>query len=98
MKRRFVILIDSDATKEERDAVTEHLKNSESYGFWHHFPFSWLVTTEDETITESGLRGEVRDRLGATSVIVIRVDDGTAWWAYGPPTVMNWLHETWSAD
>ena len=98
MMRRFVILVDSDATKEERDAVTEHLRNSGTYGFWHYFPFSWLVTTRVESVTSVTLRDEIQEKLGGTSIVVIQTDSGTTWGAYGPKVESEWLLETWTKD
>ena len=98
MTRRFVILIDSDATAEERNAVTQHFMNSELYGFWHHFQFSWLVTTSDETVTASDLRDEIKDKLTGTSIIVIRIDGAITWTSYATDLESKWLYGKWDTD
>ncbi len=86
-----------DATKDQQDAVTRYLK-SENVGFWHYFSDLWLVTEGGREWTAADLRSNLLEVVPGATLLVMPIESGRKWAAYGPKGTFKWLRETWTED
>lgn len=92
MKNRFVLMID-EATKEQQDIVTEFFRDKT--GYWHWFKDSWLITDVSGEWSVAKIRDKVQELVPGVSTLVLKVDSGESWAAYGQISRFDWLHKTW---
>lgn len=88
---KFVIISDKTSVARQ-NAVTQHL-SSRRYGFWHYFPFSWLVVDRADKLTKEGLAKEIEKVAPELSFIVLGLDDVPEWLAAVSNEAGNWLDE-----
>lgn len=94
MKNRYVILAD-EISKEQQNIVTNYFKEQPSIGYWHWFKDCWLLTDVSDLWNVSKLRDKVRELVQGVDILVIRVESGNEWAAFGKKETFKWLHETW---
>lgn len=95
-KNKFIVAI-SDATAENRDAISTRLKKL-GFGYWHWMPDIWLLTTSSAATAES-IRDEVmKVAPDSVNIFVTPVADppgGIIWSAYTPEEWWEWLNKNW---
>jgi hypothetical protein len=95
-KSKFIVAI-SDATAENRDAISNRLKNL-GFGYWHWMPDIWLLTTSSALTAES-IRDEVMKLAPSINIFVTPVANppgGMIWATYSPEEWQEWLNKNWT--
>lgn len=94
MKNRFVLIIDG-ADKQQQDVISNYFKDH-SFGYWHYIKDTWLLVDYDGTWTVSTIRAKARELLPDINLmIVLKVDDSSAWAGLGNKGNFDWLNDTW---
>ena len=96
MKRRFIILVD-DATSDEQNRLTDFLRKRPMV-FWHYFSDSWLVVDTDAQWSTATLRDQLVKLLPGKMVMVLHVDNGTTWAAFGAVKNFDWIQSDWEPN
>ncbi len=98
---RFIIAT-NNATAEQRNAITDFVKEK-GWAFWHHFEDFWMVVTDDYShMTSKQLFNELTDIpvIGKQFyIIVIRMagqDQPMTHFGFGPPKGWEWTAKCWS--
>ena len=99
MKRRFIISINGEITKENSNAFTNYLKEN-GMGWWHWLSNTWLVIDKNDKVDSKILRDKARDTFNAYN-LVIEVKDGK-WAGFGPKSenkdMFDWIKRNWSNE
>lgn len=91
MSKTFVVSVDGDATKEQRDVFTNELRLATGVGFWHHIETTWIIRDPRASgFTSSGLRDRIRELMPLAYVTVMQVEPKN-FASYGPDKGNEWL-------
>lgn len=92
--RMYMVAVDLDATAQQRDAFTRHLREM-SVGFWHHIATFWIVSDSMGRTTVTQLRDTLKEMMPGVNTMVVQVSPHT--WAGVAPTVGHqWLQQNLS--
>ncbi|EQA13940.1 hypothetical protein Q7267_10665 [Glaesserella parasuis] len=94
MSKKFILFVDEEFTKEERNAITAHFKNR--YAYWHWVGNVWLLTTSREDDTTNSIRNEMMSIVNRGSIVVLDVSQSSGWSAFGQKKKFKWLHNNWN--
>ncbi|MES1934325.1 hypothetical protein T35B1_17051 [Salinisphaera shabanensis T35B1] len=94
MKNRFILVVD-DATKEQRDEITRFFKEQQT-GYWHWFKDTWLITDISQRWNSVSLRDAIQRLVPGVNTLILKVESGTDWAAFGRKEQFEWLHKTWN--
>ena len=100
MKKRFIIIV-GDATPAQLNAYQLGLVNAKKVNWWHWTTNSWLFITDNQSITASSVRDELRSYFpGVTTLVFEFHRNGSDTWAgFGPSApdknMFDWLNEHW---
>ena len=98
MSRRFIIVVE-DATKEQKDTITNRIKGLEKhgYGYWHRMENMWLVTQIVETVTPKSFCTWLEKTPGIDKLtyIVFEVNGESPYWGRGNKESWDWMSESW---
>lgn len=94
MKVRFIVVID-DATTEQQNSVTNYFKDTQAVGYWHWYSDVWLVTDPNQQFTPESLRLALDGILPDSYKMVLKIQSGYDWSAFGDTESFKWMHETW---
>jgi len=90
------IVATSDATAENRDAISRRIK-SLGFGYWHWMPDLWLLTTFSALTAES-IRDDLLKVAPGVNIFVMPVaapPQGLNWALYSPTEWAEWLNQNW---
>ena len=87
--RHFVILLDELVSAEQRDRITDYLRDA-GWGFWHHIGNSWVVTMKERSRSATDLVDKVKEIAPSHHVLVIELHP-TDWATYSPVAGHDWL-------
>lgn len=96
MRKVFIVTVDGDATREQRDAFTDYvreLNDTLGVGFWHHLTSTWLVSDSSDTLTVTKLRDKVNELMPSVNVVVLSTTSFTPWAVSAPKAGHAWLHK-----
>ncbi|OOF38986.1 hypothetical protein BKK50_11185 [Rodentibacter rarus] len=94
MVKKFIILVDEDFNKEQRNAITNFFKGK--YAYWHWIGNVWLITTKNETDTVNTIRDELIKLTNRGAILVINASESSGWAAFGQKKKFTWMHNSWS--
>ncbi len=96
MTRKFIVLVDEEFTKEQRDKITNYFKGK--YAYWHWIGNAWLLTTSRDTDTVTSIRDELMEIVKRGVIVVLNVSESSGWSAFGNKKKFEWLHNNWSKE
>jgi hypothetical protein len=96
LKNRFIIIVD-DASREQQNTVTEFLRGQKC-GYWHYFSDVWFLYETNKQWSAVSLRNKLMEILPGRTAIVLKIQDGTRWAAFGQPNIFTWVKESWTKD
>ena len=98
MKRYFVVTVDDDATREQRDSFTNYLREKHpECGFWHHVSNSWLITDPNGIVTAAAIRARLQELMPGVTQLVLQVLPTEKWAGFGKPKSHEWMQRHWKA-
>ncbi|RDE92892.1 hypothetical protein DPW01_01085 [Aggregatibacter aphrophilus] len=92
MSKRFIVLIDEDFTKEQRNRLTQYFKGK--FGYWHWIGNAWLLSTSRDSDTSTSIRDELRNILNKGLILVLDMSNNN-WAAFGDKKKTEWFHKNW---
>ena len=98
MIRHFVILVDSEITVQQRNALTQRFKSLAS-AWWHWIDNAWLILDKNDQLTCRSLRNIVTATAPGVNTLVLQITP-TTWSGFGPSNpqsnMFTWLSDTWN--
>lgn len=89
--RMYVVGVDLDATSEQRNAFTQHLRQ-QGLGFWHHVSPFWIVADSKGKTTARELRDKLSAVMPGVNTMVVQVSPHT-WAGVAPKAGHEWLQK-----
>jgi hypothetical protein len=99
MTKRFVVGVDG-LSAEEEGALRAFFASEGNW--WHWINNFWLFIAPDEMMAAT-IRDAVAEIKSSARVLVLRVDDTTAWAGRGPTkpggkAMFDWIRNNWMED
>ena len=92
-KKLFIVNVDSEATKDQRDAFTTFLRSKHSNGgCWHHLPFTWLIADPVGALKAVALRDRLKVMMPGVTTLVVEVAPQD-WATLGSKSAQGWLEK-----
>lgn len=96
MKKRYIVSIDGNISKEKENIFSEYLKENQLI-WWHWLSNTWLIIDEHDKVDSAILRSKAKDIFG-TYNWVYNIENGN-WAGFGPNgadrNMFTWLKEKW---
>ena len=97
-KKAFVVGVDGDATRAERDAFTQYLQSERpGLGLWHHVSHVWLILDPNGHLNPTLLRDKLVQLMPKRHTIVLQISPET-FAAYSPTSGHKWLQDYMFSD
>lgn len=87
----FFVAVDDDATKVQRDAFTNYVRQKK-WGFWHHTSSAWLIVDSLNRCTATEIRDKAMQLMPSVTTIALEIDPKD-YAAFGPKVGHEWLRK-----
>lgn len=99
MKRRFIVSITGEISKEKANDFTNYIKENK-LAWWHWLSNTWLIIDSHDKIDIKMIRDKAKE-IFASYNLVIEVKDG-GWAGFGPKgedkDMFAWIKKYWSNE
>lgn len=98
MSNRFILVVD-DASKEQRDTITQRLQGlkSHGYGYWHWMETMWLVAGVPDGVTPKSFIEWLEQTPGIDKLtyVVFAVNGLCPYWGRNTKEAWDWMLKSW---